>query len=132
MQGRSLAESLGRFKKIECSLYVSRRTMEFRRSERARNEGTTGPKRLDDTRCTTYQRPPKPPPRVTASSPALHRSSFQSLSTKSSGSSIRVQTGKHNKTLRWSHVPHCRTNSFKRVLFCSPVWTRVGHRFSSR
>ena len=31
-------------------------TVNLRRPERARNEGTTGPTRLDDTRCTTYKR----------------------------------------------------------------------------
>ena len=35
---------------------LRRRTVNVRRLERARNEGTTGPKRLDDTRCTTYKR----------------------------------------------------------------------------
>ena len=30
--------------------------MNLRRPERARNEGSTGPKRLDDTRCATYRR----------------------------------------------------------------------------
>jgi hypothetical protein len=32
-----------------------RRTINLRRPERARNEGSTGPHRLDDTRCTTYR-----------------------------------------------------------------------------
>ena len=33
-----------------------RRTVNLRRPERARHEGSKGPNRLDDTRCTTYQR----------------------------------------------------------------------------
>ena len=37
-------------------LNLWRRTVNLRRAERARNEGTTGPNRLDDTRCTTYTR----------------------------------------------------------------------------
>ena len=31
-------------------------TVNLRRPERARNEGSIGPKRLDDTRCTTHKR----------------------------------------------------------------------------
>jgi hypothetical protein len=38
------------------SLFNSQhRTVNLGRLERAHNEGTTGPKRLDDTRCTTFQ-----------------------------------------------------------------------------
>ena len=37
-------------------LDLKRRTVNFRRPGRARNEGPTGPKRLDDTRCTIHQR----------------------------------------------------------------------------
>jgi len=40
----------------DCFLDLWRRTVNLRRPEKARNEGSTGPKRLDDTRCTTYQR----------------------------------------------------------------------------
>ena len=35
------------------SMILLRRTVHLRRPDRARNEGSTGPKRLDDTRCTT-------------------------------------------------------------------------------
>ena len=39
------------------SLFNSQhRTVNLGRLERAHNEGTTGPKRLDDTRCITYKR----------------------------------------------------------------------------
>ena len=41
--------------KRESLLNVCRRTVNLRRPERARNEGTTGPERLDDTRCTSYR-----------------------------------------------------------------------------
>ena len=40
----------------ESLLNLWRRTVDLRRPDRARNEGTTGPRRLDDTRCTTYKR----------------------------------------------------------------------------
>ena len=40
----------------ESSLNVCRRTVNLRRPERARNEGSTGPNRLDDALCTTYGR----------------------------------------------------------------------------
>ena len=40
----------------ESSLDLWRQTVNLRRSERARNEGSVGPKRLDDTRWTTYRR----------------------------------------------------------------------------
>ena len=40
----------------ESLLNLRRRTVNLRRPERARNEGSRGPKRLDDTRCTTYKR----------------------------------------------------------------------------
>jgi len=42
-------------KKIESSLNLWRRTVNLMRPERARNEGYTGPTRLDATRCATYQ-----------------------------------------------------------------------------
>ena len=35
-------------------LHVWRRTVNLRRPARARNKGSAGPKRLDDTRCKTY------------------------------------------------------------------------------
>ena len=38
-------------------LNLSRQSVSCRRPERARNEGSTGPKRPDDTRCNTYKRP---------------------------------------------------------------------------
>ena len=38
----------------ESLLNLWRRTVNLRRPERAWNEGSTGPKRLDDTRCKTY------------------------------------------------------------------------------
>jgi len=37
-------------------LKSSRRSVNLRRAERARNEGTTGPNRLNDARCKTYKR----------------------------------------------------------------------------
>ena len=37
-------------------LPVVRTTVNLRRPGRARNEASTGPERLDDTRCTTYTR----------------------------------------------------------------------------
>jgi len=40
----------------ESSLNLCRRTVNLRRPERARNEGTTGPQGLDDTRFTTSKR----------------------------------------------------------------------------
>ena len=39
----------------EWNLNLRRRTVNLRRPERVRNEGSTGPKRLDDTRCKTYE-----------------------------------------------------------------------------
>ena len=41
--------------KKESLLNSWRRTVNLRRPDRARDEGTTGLKRLDDTRCTTYK-----------------------------------------------------------------------------
>ena len=38
------------------TVHLRQRTVNLRRPERARNEGSTGPKRLDDTRCTTCKR----------------------------------------------------------------------------
>jgi hypothetical protein len=40
----------------ESLLKLRRRTVNLRRPERARNEGSTESKRLDDTRCTTFRR----------------------------------------------------------------------------
>ena len=42
--------------KRECLLNLWRHSVNLRRSKRARNERTTGPKRLDDTQCTTHKR----------------------------------------------------------------------------
>ena len=47
-------QALGRER--ESLLNLWRRTVKLRRPERARNEGSTEPKRLDDTRCKTYTR----------------------------------------------------------------------------
>ena len=45
----------------ESLLNLSRRTVNSRCPERARNEGSTGPKRLDDTRCRWTCHPCHPP-----------------------------------------------------------------------
>ena len=46
----------------ESLLNLRRRTVNLGRPERARNEGSTGSKRLDDTRCKTYGRNVPSPP----------------------------------------------------------------------
>jgi len=53
---RFLAPHHSGWPRREYLLHLCRRTVNLRRPERARNEGTTGLKRLDDTQCTTYKR----------------------------------------------------------------------------
>jgi len=71
----------------------------LRRPERARNEGTTTPKRLDDTPCTTYRR------QTSNCLQSLRRWTFQ-MKRSGSDSGLGFQTC-------GSHKPQIKTNQLR-------------------